>query len=371
MQDIGATDDDPLTALHGAQVTSNAAFAADVTRILTPSWQFACHESDLPAPGTAMRFDFCGRSALLVRQADAGIGGFVNACRHRGSRLVDGDATTGLAYCIDGRIRCPAHGWIYESTGALAHVPRESIYPSLVRGALALERLAVSRVGSWVFVALASGPQLPLAAGGEWLAKCEPARLLPLRRLAEPRVLSVACNWRVVCADGLDLPLLGSQAAAVPIEPASLCAVVAEDGVSTTAQLPSVATAWSAAGYLRQLATLSPGPSARWECVFVWPNAWFEVTADQWTVTQVLPVAPGVTQLREISYGVPDSSRRMRVARYLHRRLRRSHVAARSKRLARLQAGLMSADVGSGPMASDEIGLAWFTRRLQAESRPG
>jgi len=123
MPDIGATDDDPLTALHGAQVTSNAAFAADVTRILTPSWQFACHESDLPAPGTAMRFDFCGRSALLVRQADAGIGGFVNACRHRGSRLVDGDATTGLAYCIDGRIRCPAHGWIYDSVGALA-VPR-------------------------------------------------------------------------------------------------------------------------------------------------------------------------------------------------------------------------------------------------------
>src|SRR5678816_1322153 len=98
MRDIGATVDNSLAALHGAQVTGSTAFAADVTRILTPSWQFVCHESDLPAPGTAMRFDFCGRSALVVRGADSAIGGFVNACRHRGSRLIDGDAATGLAY---------------------------------------------------------------------------------------------------------------------------------------------------------------------------------------------------------------------------------------------------------------------------------
>jgi phenylpropionate dioxygenase-like ring-hydroxylating dioxygenase large terminal subunit len=369
MPDIGATDD-LLSTLRGAQVTGGAAFAADVARILAPSWQFVCHESDLPAPGTAMRFDFCGRSALVVRQPDAGIGGFVNACRHRGSRLIDGDKTTGLAYCIDGRIRCPAHGWVYDSAGALAHAPRESFYPPLDRSALALERLAVSRVGGWVFVAFAAGEQLPTAAGGEWLARCEPGRLLPLRRLAEPRIVSAACNWRIVCADGLDLPLLGSQASALPIDPASLRATVAEYGVSTTAQLHRVSTAWSAGGYLRQLATLTVESSARWECVFVWPNAWFEVTADQWTITQVLPLDPGRAQLREISYGLPDMSRRMRVARYLNRRLRRSHIAARVKRLERLQAGLTSADVGSGPLAGDEIGLAWFTRRLRDESSP-
>lgn len=371
MRDIGATVDNSLAALHGAQVTGSTAFAADVTRILTPSWQFVCHESDLPAPGTAMRFDFCGRSALVVRGADSAIGGFVNACRHRGSRLIDGDAATGLAYCIDGRIRCPAHGWIYDSVGALEYVPRENLYPALDRRALALQRLAVSRVGGWVFVALATDAQLPAAAGGEWLAQCEPGRLQLLRRLAEPRVVSLDCNWRVVCADGLDLPLLGSHAAAVPIEPASLRATLAEEGVATTAQLLGVSTAWSAGGYLRQLAALPVALSGRWECAFVWPNTWFEITADQWTITQALPLSPGRTQLREVSYGVPDTSRRMRVARYLHRRLRRSHVATRVKRLERLQAGLASADVGPGPVASDEIGLAWFTLRLRVESSPG
>ena len=65
MPDIGATVDNSLAALHGVQVTGSTAFAADVTRILTPSWQFVCHESDLPAPGTAMRFDFCSSSAKV------------------------------------------------------------------------------------------------------------------------------------------------------------------------------------------------------------------------------------------------------------------------------------------------------------------
>ena len=210
----------------------------------------------------------CGSISAAARrcsyaQADAGIGGFVNACRHRGSRLVDGDATTGLAYCIDGRIRCPAHGWIYESTGALAHVPRESIYPALDRGALALERLAVSRVGGWVFVALASDPQLPLAAGGEWLAKCEPATPAAVATTrgaarAERRVQLARRLRRRPRPPAARQPGGGRPHRTRVVA----CDLVAEDGVSTTAQLPSVATAWSAGGYLRQLATLPPGSSA-------------------------------------------------------------------------------------------------------------
>jgi nitrite reductase/ring-hydroxylating ferredoxin subunit len=220
-----------------------------------------------------MRFDFCGRSALLVAQADAGIGGFVNACRHRGSRLVDGDATTGLAYCIDGRIRCPAHGWIYESTGALAHVPRESIYPSLVRGALALEASRRQPGRRLVFVALASGPQLPLAAGGEWLARCEPARLLPLRRLAEPRVLSVACNWRVVCADWPRPPAARQPGGGRPPSNRVVRAVGhggrrVDHGAAAQCR-DGLVGGW----LLRQLATLPPGRLRAGSALFVWPNA--------------------------------------------------------------------------------------------------
>ena len=111
-----------MQALAGACYTSPEFFALERERILLPSWQLVCHIADLPAPGTAIRFDFLGRSALLLRGADGTVRGFSNVCRHRGSRLIDGDATTGLAFCVDGRVRCPSHGWEYDHAGALGHV---------------------------------------------------------------------------------------------------------------------------------------------------------------------------------------------------------------------------------------------------------
>jgi nitrite reductase/ring-hydroxylating ferredoxin subunit len=78
------------------------------------------------APGTAARFDCAGRSAVVLRTRAGDLHGFRNACRHRGTRLVEGDPHTGLAFCVDGRFRCPYHGWTYDETGALVAIGAES-----------------------------------------------------------------------------------------------------------------------------------------------------------------------------------------------------------------------------------------------------
>jgi phenylpropionate dioxygenase-like ring-hydroxylating dioxygenase large terminal subunit len=369
MPDIGVTAGGSGTAL-GAAFTTDAAFAADVARFLLPSWQLACHESDLPVPGTAMRFDFCGRSALLLRRPDAAIVAYANSCRHRGSRLVDGDAATGLAFCIDGKIRCPAHGWVYTADGLLDRLPREDTC-TLDRSALTLERLAVQRIGPWVFVALAvPGPDNETVAGSEWLKRFEPSRTHALRRLAEPRLLEVDANWRLVCADALDWPALGSQALALPLQESSLAVDVAKQAVALSGELQAAASTWSARRYLAYLGSADPATS-RWCGAFAWPNLWIEVSADQWTITQALPLSPRRTVLRELRYGTPDASQRMRVVRYLHGRLRRRHALSRARRLGRLQAGLEASGFEPAPLAADERGLSWFARRLSGESSPG
>jgi phenylpropionate dioxygenase-like ring-hydroxylating dioxygenase large terminal subunit len=371
MPDSGVTDESPGFAL-GSAATSDATYGADVAQLLLQSWQFVCHESDLPAPGTAIRFDFCGRSALLLRRPDAAITGFANVCRHRGSRLVDGDVATGLAFCIDGKIRCPAHGWVYTAGGALDLVPRESAYGRLDRGTLALASLPVRRVGPWVFVSFAADERAESAVGFEWLSRFEPARTHALRRFAEPRLCGLDANWRIVCADALDLAALGTQAMALPLEPATLEVEIVDDSVSVSAQLRGAASAWSASRYLGGLGTSADPAAARWRAGFVWPNLWIEVSADQWTVTQALPVSPRRTLLREMSYGASDATRRTRVVRYLHRRLLRRHAASRTRRLERLQAGLLGSTLlEPAPLAADDIGVDWFTRRLRAGSNPG
>jgi carnitine monooxygenase subunit len=365
----GASSRSASSELHGASVTDEAVFAIDVESRLRPSWQFVCHESDLPSPGTAIRFDFGGRSALLLRGRDGRLAAFLNVCRHRGSRLVDGDVATGLAFCVDGRVRCPAHGWTYDARGALVDLPRADRYPDLDRSAWGLQPLDVEDVGGWVFVAFVRPTASLQQHCGAWLSRLEGERTLELRRLCEPQLRTVAANWRLVCADRIDLQPLDTRAAPLPVEPVSLESVCEDAVVLTTGVLRTSVTApWTARTYLSQLAAEPGKRGSRYDVAFIWPNTLFEVSADQWTVTQVLPIAADHSVLREVAYGRPDASRRVRALRYLHRRLRRNYLRARIRLLERLQTG--AALVTAGPVADDEPGLVWFMDRLgEAEPR--
>jgi len=53
---------------------------------------------------------------LLVRDGDGRFRAFLNVCRHRGMRLVDGTAAQPAASVV-----CPYHGWTYRLDGALRH----------------------------------------------------------------------------------------------------------------------------------------------------------------------------------------------------------------------------------------------------------
>lgn len=55
---------------------------------------------------------------VVVRQPDASLRGFVNACRHRGAPLFEPGRGT-----IKGRIACGYHAWTYETDGRLAARP--------------------------------------------------------------------------------------------------------------------------------------------------------------------------------------------------------------------------------------------------------
>ena len=83
-----------MLGLPAASYLDPAAALAERKSVFHRSWQFVCHVSDLPAPGTAIRFDCAGLSAVVLRGRDGGLHGYRNVCRHRGSRLVDGDAGT-------------------------------------------------------------------------------------------------------------------------------------------------------------------------------------------------------------------------------------------------------------------------------------
>ena len=67
-------------------------------RVILPSWQFVCHENQLRMPGDFATLELKRDPVLVVRDEDGALRGFLNVCRHRGTRLLDG---TGSCRAVD------------------------------------------------------------------------------------------------------------------------------------------------------------------------------------------------------------------------------------------------------------------------------
>lgn len=72
-------------------------------------------------PGGVAPYEEPGVSAILARDSGGTLRAFANTCRHRATRLVD-------APCAAKAMVCPYHGWTYDLTGALIHVPHEATF---------------------------------------------------------------------------------------------------------------------------------------------------------------------------------------------------------------------------------------------------
>jgi Rieske 2Fe-2S family protein len=334
------------------------------------TWQFVCHVADLPAAGTAARFDCAGRSAFVLKTSSGALAAFLNACRHRGARLVEGDAHTGLAYCVDARVRCPYHGWTYAETGALLDIPQPQDFAGIDREAHALHALPVAEWRGLVFVAFAS-PAHTLDATLAPLTGTWPESSA-LRRLHEPQTHPVAADWKLACQHLLDSahrgiarPALQPRVFATP----RFTAAGPEALIASAPLAISGNTSWSARTY--QL--LLPGDAAapRAQFLFLWPNLLLCFAPDGLAVTQVLPQSAGSCLLREIRYGAPEAERTMRILRYAYQRVRRAARRDDLRMLERAQSGAASLDPdAAGPLDAGEYAVRWFVERYRQACDP-
>ena len=129
-------------------------------------------------------------TALLVRDADGTLRAFANACRHRGTRLV-------AEACAAKALVCPYHGWTYDLTGSLIHVPHAETFAGREAGR-DLRTLPVAEHHGFVWLGGDAGalmgdlaPDLA-ALGAEHLVPFETSRT---RR---------RCNWKLLVEAFLD-----------------------------------------------------------------------------------------------------------------------------------------------------------------------
>ena len=91
-----------------------------------------------------------GRSVIVTRNKAGELRAFLNACRHRGTELVDQDCL------VDGVIRCPYHRWGYDLDGTLVATPMFDAVPvkNFDRADFGLHAVAVEAFAGVLWVSL-------------------------------------------------------------------------------------------------------------------------------------------------------------------------------------------------------------------------
>ena len=360
------SDHDPLAgqSLPGWLYHDAEFFAAETRAFLRASPQVVCHDSDIAQAGEWRRIDVLGESILVIRGDDGKARAFANVCRHRGSRLVDGEA--GCAKVLT----CPYHAWSYGRDGALVGVPHRHEYPGLDAGRLGLKPVAIERWNGFLFVRLEDGLPSVAEMMAPYEAEIAPYRFEELRAIGRVTLRPRDLNWKTIAdnySDHLHIPighpgltrLFGKSYKIEAREWVDRMEGELKDTPSANASERAYQV------LLPDVPHLPASHRRKWLYYKLFPCVAFDIYPDQVDFMQWLPVSATETVIREISYALPDDRREMKAARALNWRINRRVNAEDTALIARVQAGMQSASYEAGPLGTSEVCLRSFAARLR------
>ena len=154
------------------------------------------HASQLAAPGQFFTTELAERPLLLTRPAHGPARAFLNACRHRGTKLVCEAAGQGAQSFV-----CPYHAWTYHCDGRLLGIAHEKAFGTVDRSALGLVPVPLTeRFGLlWLTLEGDGVPELApeLAAELRWLDLERHVVFRPYQRIWKH-------NWKLGIDGGLE-----------------------------------------------------------------------------------------------------------------------------------------------------------------------
>lgn len=176
--------------------TDPAFYRREVERIFLKAWNFVGRGDAIPNKGDYTAFDFAGVPVVLVRDEGGAVRAFVNSCRHRGTKIVDGAGTVTA-------FRCPYHSWVYGLDGALHVAPQMEDTAGFAKTDFGLTPIRLETWDGFLFICFD-----PKADGlAAWLGDL-PARMAPYRFAdmvcTRRKTYELACNWKIYVENAME-----------------------------------------------------------------------------------------------------------------------------------------------------------------------
>ncbi len=341
----------------------------EIERILKPSWQIACHISQIPNAGDYITFELGADSVIVLREGGGGIRALRNVCRHRGTRLLEG-----TGHCL-GRITCPYHGWTYRYDGTLLATPARESFPGLDLREHSLDAVRMEVMLGFVWICLgAEAPPPPSSLWAPIIEELAPYRLDELIQTQPLYLEEWDVDWKIAMDNYL-------ESYHVPIGHPGLNRLFTPDyedqrgvpgiarGFSWMREAPS--SRWSERIYQKHVAAvtaphLPESERGSWRFYSCLPNLGLDIMPEQMDFFQVLPRGPGKTVIRGAAFGLPDERREMRLVRWLGNRINMQVNKEDRLLCERLQRGINDSAYRPGPLSQIETWMLEFHDLLRA-----
>ncbi|MBI2254959.1 MAG: aromatic ring-hydroxylating dioxygenase subunit alpha [Proteobacteria bacterium] len=335
--------------------------------VILPSWQFVCHVSQVKNPGDFMTLDMKKDSVLVMRGKDMVLRAFMNVCRHRAAKLLNGSGN------CRARITCPYHGWSYDLSGELKGVPAEKTFPGVEKDKLGLKEIEIEILAGMVFARVIGGGPTLRESFGAMADIVDSYRLEEMVPGGEPWIDTWDCNWKIAVDNNLEnYHITIGHPGLNRMFDSDLTGVINEHGIayskSVLKGIPSPNRAERMYQHLAKNAFTQLPEEARrtWTFFSLAPNIGLDIYPDSFDIFQILPRSGTTCVMRYPIYVRPGANREEKAMQYLNARINRQVGLEDRELCERVQAGMGSHGYEPGPLSNYEHAVLDFHNRIRA-----